>query len=66
MAKDETGFPAEGIEIGKGLAVNLPACLNLEGLLPEDCADGIDDVLLIDFDIEEKGLVKQVLGRGWH
>jgi hypothetical protein len=63
VAEDETGIPAEGIEIGKGLSVNLPACLNLEGLLPEDSADGIDDVLLIDFDVEEKGLVKQVLER---
>ena len=63
VAKDETGILAEGIEIGKGAPVNLPACLNLKSLLPEDSADGIDDVLLVDLDVEEKGLVKQVLGR---
>jgi len=66
VAKDETGIFTEGIEIGEGTAVNLPACLHLEGLLPADGADGIDDALLIDLDVEEKGLAKQVLGRGWH
>jgi len=66
VAEDETGIPSEGIEIGKSVPVDPPAGWNLEGLLPADRADGIDDVLLIDFDVEEKGLEKQVLGRGWH
>jgi hypothetical protein len=66
VAEDETGIPSEDIEIGKGVAVDPPACRHLERLVPEDSADGIDNVLLVDLDVEEKGLVQQVLGRGWH
>ena len=66
MPEDETGIPGEGIKIGKGAAVDLPACRHLEDLVPEDGADGVDDVLLIDFDVEEKALVKQVVGGEWH
>jgi hypothetical protein len=66
MAEDETGAGGKGIEVLKHLLVYVIFDGNREGLLAKDRSEGIDLAFLVDFDVEEKTLIKKILSERGH